>query len=555
MAAKLQCEICGGKLIGKPGGIFECENCGTEYSTEWAKAKIQEITGTVKVEGTVEVTGKVQVEGPIQVDSSASKEALLQRGNLALEDNEWEKAKELFDKVLDCDATCAEAYWGLAMAEEKCRDKEAFHKAFVDPDLKCKNNKHLVRARQFGNEALLSYFKALDAEAEAQLLVKRNAKLKTVERLRIQREKLNIASSMIAAGFYHTVGLKSNGTVVAVGMKDNGQCKVSSWSNIVALAAGNECTVGLKADGTVVSVGKNTDGNRKVCAWMDIVALSTESCTVGLKTDGTVVAEGRNDAGQCEVSGWRDIVAVAAGGHHTVGLKADGTVVATKYTGDYYFDFDGCNVSGWTDIVAIAAGEGHTVGLKADGTVVAVGVNYNGQCNVSGWTDIVAVAAGWNTTVGLKADGTVIAVGYNDDGQCNVSGWTDIVAVATGGWHTVGLKADGTVIAVGLDSFDRCDVKSLKLFDNFETIEAERKAAAEKAEAERKVAEERAEAEHKAATEKAETERKEKNKALSKEQATLQIELSNLHGLFTGKRRREIEARLSEIETELKKLK
>ncbi len=22
MAAKLQCEICGGKLIGKPGGIF-----------------------------------------------------------------------------------------------------------------------------------------------------------------------------------------------------------------------------------------------------------------------------------------------------------------------------------------------------------------------------------------------------------------------------------------------------------------------------------------------------------------------------------------------------
>ena len=119
----------------------------------------------------------------------------------------------------------------------------------------------------------------------------------------------------------------------------------------------------------------------------------------------------------------------------------------------------------------------------------------------------------------------------------------------------MGLKADGTVIAVGLDSFDRCDVKSLKLFDNFETIEAERKAAAEKAEAERKVAEERAEAEHKAATEKAETERKEKNKALSKEQATLQIELSNLHGLFTGKRRREIEARLSEIETELKKLK
>ena len=79
MAAKLQCEICGGKLIGKPGGIFECENCGTEYSTEWARAKIQEITGTVKVEGTVEVTGKVQNDGPVKVEGGANKEALLKR--------------------------------------------------------------------------------------------------------------------------------------------------------------------------------------------------------------------------------------------------------------------------------------------------------------------------------------------------------------------------------------------------------------------------------------------------------------------------------------------
>ena len=63
MAAKLQCEICGGKLIGKPGGIFECDSCGMEYDTAWVKEKIQEITGTVKVEGTVEVQGKVQVEG------------------------------------------------------------------------------------------------------------------------------------------------------------------------------------------------------------------------------------------------------------------------------------------------------------------------------------------------------------------------------------------------------------------------------------------------------------------------------------------------------------
>ena len=59
MATKLQCEICGGKLIGKAGGIYECDSCGMEYDTTWVKEKIQQIQGTVKVEGTVEVTGKV----------------------------------------------------------------------------------------------------------------------------------------------------------------------------------------------------------------------------------------------------------------------------------------------------------------------------------------------------------------------------------------------------------------------------------------------------------------------------------------------------------------
>ncbi|WP_242295075.1 RCC1 domain-containing protein, partial [Bacillus cereus group sp. BfR-BA-01381] len=37
----------------------------------------------------------------------------------------------------------------------------------------------------------------------------------------------------IAAGCAHTVGLKSDGTVVAVGENTYGQCDVSSWRNIL----------------------------------------------------------------------------------------------------------------------------------------------------------------------------------------------------------------------------------------------------------------------------------------------------------------------------------
>ena len=188
----------------------------------------------------------------------------------------------------------------------------------------------------------------------------------------------------VAAGRYHTVGLKADGSVIAVGYDKYGQCEISDWTDIVAVAAGSAHTVGLKADGTVVAVGSNKYG-------------------------------------QCEVTDWTDIVAVAAGNYHTVGLKADGTVVAVGRNVEGQ-----CDVSGWSDIVAVAAGGSYTVGLKADGSVVAVGYNNDGQCDVSGWTDIVAVAAGNYHTVGLKADGTVVAVGENDDGQCDVSDWSDI---------------------------------------------------------------------------------------------------------------------------------
>ena len=261
----------------------------------------------------------------------------------------------------------------------------------------------------------------------------------------------------VSAGDYHTVGLKADGTVVALGDNDDGQCDVDGWTDIVAVSAAWRHTVGLKADGTVVAVGYNDYGPCDVDGWTDIVAVSAgTSHTVGLKADGTVVAVGYNGSGRCDVDGWTDIVAVSAGHSHTVGLKADGTVVAV---GDNRYGQ--CDVDGWTDIVAVSAAWRHTVGLKADGTVVAVGYNDYGPCDVDGWTDIVAVSAGTSHTVGLKADGTVVAVGYNGNGQCDVDGRTDIVAVSAGHFHTVGLKADGTVVAteyIGDYDYGQCDV-------------------------------------------------------------------------------------------------
>ena len=272
----------------------------------------------------------------------------------------------------------------------------------------------------------------------------------------------------VSASSDHTVGLKADGTVVAVGYNNEGQCDVSGWTDIVAVVADSWYTVGLKADGTVVAVGYNENGQCDVSDWTDIVAIAAGgNHTVGLKSDGTVVAAGNNDDGQCYVDGWTDIVAIAADcfwitddttgymhlGRITVGLKADGTVVAE---GNLAYDLS--DVSDWTDIVAISASNGHIMGLKADGTVIAAGRNEYGQCDVSSWTDIVAIAPGGHHTVGLKSDGTVVTVGYNEYGQCDVSGWKDIVAIAPGGYHTLGLKADGTIVAVGHNNDGQCNV-------------------------------------------------------------------------------------------------
>ena len=269
-----------------------------------------------------------------------------------------------------------------------------------------------------------------------------------------QNGELAMQGQTVSVGSAHMVGLKADGTVVAVGYNEYGQCNVSGWQDIVAVSAGGEHTVGLKADGTVVAVGYNGYGQCDVSDWQDIVAVSAGGdYTVGLKADGTVVAVGFNNDCQCDVSDWQDIVAVSAGIWHTVGLKADGTVVAVgwEHNGE-------CDVSGWQDIVAVSAGVTHTVGLKADGTVVATGYNLFGECDVSGWQDIVAVSAGAEYTVGLKADGTVVAVGKNAFGECDVGNWQDIVAVSAWGYYTVGLKADGTVVEAGMSEYGQWDV-------------------------------------------------------------------------------------------------
>ena len=219
----------------------------------------------------------------------------------------------------------------------------------------------------------------------------------------------------VSMGFKLMVGLKDDGTVIAVGDNDYGQCNVNSWKNIVSIDAGNYHVVGLKSDGTVVATG-------------------------GFMGNGSAT----------RVSSWKNIIAVEAGYDFTLGLKDDGTVLFTGHDPNNI----GKQVAQWTDIIAISAGLNHAVGLKKDGTVVAAGSRSSGQCNVENWSNIVYVEAGCNGyTFGITSSGKVLLTGKNsnENYKCDVSTWNDIIAIAAGDF-VVGLKSDGTFVFTGTDS-------------------------------------------------------------------------------------------------------
>lgn len=275
----------------------------------------------------------------------------------------------------------------------------------------------------------------------------------------------------ISSGYWHTVALRSDGTVWTWGSNLYGQMgddsrerhtptQVNGLNGVTAIAAGEQNTVALKSDGTVWAWGNND--------W-------------GQLGDGTTSFRRT----LVQVSGLIGVTAISAGALHTVALKADGTVWVWGWNshgilgeGTTMNRHAPVQVSDLAAVTAISAGQTHTVALKSDGTVWTWGGNFSGQLGdgtmtlrtvptpVSGLTGVSAISAGWQHTVALRSDGTVLAWGDNHWGQLGddtttahltpvrVSGLTGVTAISAGGWYfTVALRHDGTVWAWGNNVF------------------------------------------------------------------------------------------------------
>lgn len=236
----------------------------------------------------------------------------------------------------------------------------------------------------------------------------------------LQREKIAAArealpQSVLAVGFYHTVGLKADGTVVAVGRNESGQLNVSEWTDIVAIACTDYDTLGLKADGTIVHTGYHAYS--ALTGWSDLASIAGGSYAAAAITQTGQMLSSHPSSRSESVRG---AVAVDVSTGYAVVLSADGTVLMTEKDGA---GEDGEAKLPWTDVVAVSAASTGVVGLKADGTVVTHWFRERDAVDCSDIVDAVAIAAGGTHTAVLKKDGTVITRGRNDQGECGTELW------------------------------------------------------------------------------------------------------------------------------------
>lgn len=90
--------------------------------------------------------------------TAANIETLLRRGNMAVEDGQWNKAEKIFDEILNVNAECAEAYLGQAKCEKRVSSTRDLVFYSQPP------GKLLLRVKQFADDKLLREIQGYENE-------------------------------------------------------------------------------------------------------------------------------------------------------------------------------------------------------------------------------------------------------------------------------------------------------------------------------------------------------------------------------------------------------
>jgi alpha-tubulin suppressor-like RCC1 family protein len=233
-------------------------------------------------------------------------------------------------------------------------------------------------------------------------------------------------TAQLAAGLSHVAAIDGTGNVYSAGDNLFGQIgdntlsfslkstfvKAIGISNCVAIAAGSAHTLALRSDGLVFAVGKGSEG----------------------QLGGNSILGSRTFI-QC--SGISSAIAVACGYDSSFVLRSDGTVFGCGWN-LYGNLGDGTTTNrstfvqatGISNSTAIASGSFHVMALRADGKIYGCGNNQIGQVadgstntnhstyvNALGMTGVTSIACGYAHNIAIRADGSVWTSGSNVFGQ------------------------------------------------------------------------------------------------------------------------------------------
>ncbi len=235
----------------------------------------------------------------------------------------------------------------------------------------------------------------------------------------------------IAAGLDHGLALRSDGSIAAwAGWGGNwyGEADAPAGNDFTAIAASgglnynNSYSLALKADGSIIGWGSNHTGETSVPSGNDFVAIAAgESFGLALKADGSLAGWGNNDYGQTNVPSGNDFTAISAGSYHGLALRSDGSIVA--WGADASWAIQHLNVPSG-QFTAIAASDAYNLALKSDGSLVAWG-SYN-TADIPSGNHFVAIAAG--------GDGHALALAVPEPSALTLGG------MALAGIATIGVR-------------------------------------------------------------------------------------------------------------------